>query len=172
MFYVNLWVDRTHVLLASVTTGDRRSPTVKNAFRVYTSAVPVGSPAGPAPCSAAGWKSFVTLQHPSGRVLAEFSEPIAAEPGHTGSPTAHRDASMNAALQGLVAARKARARNVIVYSDSPPAVEALNRSTPPSRASVGVHLQVRALSHSFRAAQFHYSPYPSISDVPAMASGC
>ena len=144
---------------------------MKNAFRVYTAAVSMGAPAAGA-TAAAAWKAVITLQHPSGRVVAELSEPIASEPGQAGAPTAHRDASMGAALRGLMAARGARARNVIVYSDSPPAVEALNRSTPPSRASVGVHLQVRALSHSFRDAQFHYSPYPAISDAPAMAAGC
>lgn len=159
---------------------------MKNAFRVYTSAVPAGEPAGApmgtlmgdAACagrsvrSPAGWEAVITLQHPSGKVLAELSEHVAAEPGRADSPVAHRDASMEAALRGLMAAHEARARNVIVYSDSPPAVEALNRSAPPSRACVRVHLQVRALSHSFRAAQFHYSPYPAMSDVPAMAFGC
>lgn len=137
---------------------------MKDAVRVYTTAVPSG------PHSSGAWSAVLTVQNRSGKVMAELSVPL-MHSVHQG-PTAHRDASIGAMLCGLTAARRFGARNVIVYSDSPPAVDVLNKRAQVSHASAGVYLQTKALAYSFRSAQYHYSPYPAMSDAPAIAAGC
>jgi len=139
---------------------------MNNVFRVYTSAVPCYAP-GPA---GSRWNAITTIQRPSGKVIAELVAPIEHEVPD--DPTAHRDASIGAVLYGLRVAKQLKARNVIVYSDSAPAVEALNRNAPPSRSNAALYLQVKALAHSFASARFHLSPYPAMSDAPVMAAGC
>jgi hypothetical protein len=74
-------------------------------------------------------------------------------------------------LQGLIVTKRIRARNVVVFSDRPRALDALSRQTHVAAAAVGTYLQLRAMAHSFASVEFRYAPYPAISDLPVMAAG-
>lgn len=137
---------------------------MKNAVHVYTTVLP--------PESGDGWKVVLFIQSSSGRVLAEDVQHLALKPGaHAGSGTAASTAALVAMLQGLMAAKSIRARNVVMFSDRPRAIDALNRQARVAAAAVGTYLQLRAMAHSFASVEFRYAPYPAISDLPVMAAG-
>jgi len=137
---------------------------VKNAVHVYTTVLP--------PESGDGWKAVLLVQSRSGRVLAEDVRHLVLEPGaHAGSGTAASTAALTAMLQGLMTAKSVRARNVVVFSDRPRAIDALSRQARVAAAAVGTYLQLKAMAHSFASVEFRYAPYPAISDLPVMAAG-
>ena len=137
---------------------------MKNAVRVYTTVIP--------PESGDRWKAVLLVQSSSGRVLAEDVQHLVLKPGaHAGSGTAASTAALAAMLRGLMAAKNIRARNVVVFSDRPRALDALSRQTHVAAAAVGTYLQLRAMAHSFASVEFRYASYPAISDLPVMAAG-
>lgn len=137
---------------------------MKNPVHVYTTVLP--------PESGDGWKAVLLVQSSSGRVLAEDVRHLVLEPGaHAGSGPAASIAALAAMLQGLIVTKRIRARNVVVFSDRPRALDALSRQTHVAAAAVGTYLQLRAMAHSFASVEFRYSPYPAISDLPVMAAG-
>ena len=137
---------------------------MKSAVRVYTTVIP--------PESGDRWKAVLLVQSSSGRVLAEDVQHLVLKPGaHAGSGTAASTAALAAMLRGLMAAKNIRARNVVVFSDRPRALDALSRQARVAAAAVGTYLQLRAMAHSFASVEFRYSPYPAISDLPVMAAG-
>jgi hypothetical protein len=137
---------------------------VKNAVHVYTTVVP--------PESGAAWKAVLLVQSSSGRVLAEDVQRLTLKAGVlTASGSAASTAALAAMLQGLMVAKRIRARNVVVFSDRPRAIDALSRQTQVAAAAVGTYLQLRAMAHSFASVEFRYAPYPAISDLPVMAAG-
>ena len=137
---------------------------MKNAVHVYTTVLP--------PESGDGWKAVLLVQSRSGRVLAEDVRHLVLEPGaHAGSGTAASTAALTAMLQGLMTAKSVRARNVVVFSDRPRAIDALSRQARVAAAAVGTYLQLKAMAHSFASVEFRYAPYPAISDLPVMAAG-
>lgn len=137
---------------------------MKNAVHVYTTVVP--------PESGAAWKAVLLVQSSSGRVLAEDVQRLTLKAGVlTASGSAASTAALAAMLQGLMVAKRIRARNVVVFSDRPRAIDALSRQTQVAAAAVGTYLQLRAMAHSFASVEFRYSPYPAISDLPVMAAG-
>jgi len=137
---------------------------VKNPVHVYTTVLP--------PESGDGWKAVLLVQSSSGRVLAEDVRHLVLEPGaHAGSGPAASIAALAAMLQGLIVTKRIRARNVVVFSDRPRALDALSRQTHVAAAAVGTYLQLRAMAHSFANVEFRYAPYPAISDLPVMAAG-
>jgi len=137
---------------------------VKNPVHVYTTVLP--------PESGDGWKAVLLVQSSSGRVLAEDVRHLVLEPGaHAGSGPAASIAALAAMLQGLIVTKRIRARNVVVFSDRPRALDALSRQTHVAAAAVGTYLQLRAMAHSFASVEFRYAPYPAISDLPVMAAG-
>jgi len=137
---------------------------VKNPVHVYTTVLP--------PESGDGWKAVLLVQSSSGRVLAEDVRHLVLEPGaHAGSGTAASTAALTAMLQGLMTAKSVRARNVVVFSDRPRAIDALSRQARVAAAAVGTYLQLKAMAHSFASVEFRYAPYPAISDLPVMAAG-
>ena len=137
---------------------------MKNAVRVYTTVIP--------PESGDRWKAVLLVQSSSGRVLAEDVQRLTLKAGAlTASGSAASTAALAAMLQGLMVAKRIRARNVVVFSDRPRAIDALSRQTQVAAAAVGTYLQLRAMAHSFASVEFRYSPYPAISDLPVMAAG-
>lgn len=137
---------------------------MKNAVHVYTTVVP--------PESGAAWKAVLLVQSSSGRVLAEDVQRLTLKAGVlTASGSAASTAALAAMLQGLMVAKRIRARNVVVFSDRPRAIDALSRQTQVAAAAVGTYLQLRAMAHSFASVEFRYAPYPAISDLPVMAAG-
>lgn len=137
---------------------------MKNAVHVYTTVLP--------PESGDRWRAVLLVQSSSGRVLAEDVQHLVLKPGaHAGSGTATSAAALAAMLQGLMAAKSIRARNVVVFSDRARAVDALSRQTRVAAAAVGTYLQLRAMAHSFASVEFRCAPYPAISDLPVMAAG-
>ena len=137
---------------------------MKNPVHVYTTVLP--------PESGDGWKAVLLVQSRSGRVLAEDVRHLVLEPGaHAGSGPAASIAALAAMLQGLIVTKRIRARNVVVFSDRPRALDALSRQTHVAAAAVGTYLQLRAMAHSFASVEFRYAPYPAISDLPVMAAG-
>ncbi len=137
---------------------------MKNPVHVYTTVLP--------PESGDGWKAVLLVQSSSGRVLAEDVRHLVLEPGaHAGSGPAASIAALAAMLQGLIVTKRIRARNVVVFSDRPRALDALSRQTHVAAAAVGTYLQLRAMAHSFASVEFRYAPYPAISDLPVMAAG-
>ena len=105
-------------------------------------------------------------------VLAEDVQHLVLKPGaHAGSGSAASTAALAAMLQGLIAAKQVRARNVIVFSDRPRALDALSRQARLAASAVGTYLQLRAMAHSFASVEFRYASYPAISDLPVMAAG-
>jgi len=137
---------------------------VKNAVHVYTTVLP--------PESGDRWKAVTLVQSSSGRVLAEDVRHVAFKQGALiGSGAVACAAALAAMLQGLMAAKSVRARNVVVFSDRPRALDALSRQTRVAAAAVGTYLQLRAMAHSFAGVEFRYAPYPAISDLPVMAAG-
>ena len=137
---------------------------MKNAVRVYTTVIP--------PESGDRWKAVLLVQSSSGRVLAEDVQRLTLKAGAlTASGSAASTAALAAMLQGLMVAKRIRARNVVVFSDRPRAIDALSRQTQVAAAAVGTYLQLRAMAHSFASVEFRYAPYPAISDLPVMAAG-
>lgn len=137
---------------------------MKNAVHVYTTVLP--------PESGDRWRAVLLVQSSSGRVLAEDVRHLVLEPGaHAGSGPAASIAALAAMLQGLIVTKRIRARNVVVFSDRPRALDALSRQTHVAAAAVGTYLQLRAMAHSFASVEFRYAPYPAISDLPVMAAG-
>ena len=137
---------------------------MKNAVHVYTTVVP--------PESGAAWKAVLLVQSSSGRVLAEDVQRLTLKAGAlTASGSAASTAALAAMLQGSMVAKRIRARNVVVFSDRPRAIDALSRQTQVAAAAVGTYLQLRAMAHSFASVEFRYAPYPAISDLPVMAAG-
>ena len=137
---------------------------MKNAVRVYTTVIP--------PESGDRWKAVLLVQSSSGRVLAEDVQHLVLKPGaHAGSGPAASIAALAAMLQGLIVTKRIRARNVVVFSDRPRALDALSRQARVAAAAVGTYLQLRAMAHSFAGVEFRYAPYPAISDLPVMAAG-
>lgn len=137
---------------------------MKNAVHVYTTVAP--------PESDGRWKAVLLVQSSSGRVLAEDVQHLVLKPGaHAGSGSAASTAALAAMLQGLIAAKQVRARNVIVFSDRPRALDALSRQARLAASAVGTYLQLRAMAHSFASVEFRYASYPAISDLPVMAAG-
>ena len=137
---------------------------MKSAVRVYTTVIP--------PESGDRWKAVLLVQSSSGRVLAEDVQRLTLKAGAlTASGSAASTAALAAMLQGLMVAKRIRARNVVVFSDRPRAIDALSRQTQVAAAAVGTYLQLRAMAHSFASVEFRYSPYPAISDLPVMAAG-
>ena len=135
-----------------------------NVVHVYTTVVP--------PENDGRWKAVLLVQSSSGRVLAEDVQHLALRPGaHAVSGSSASTAALAAMLLGLIAARQVRARNVIVYSDRPRALDALSTQARVAAAVVGTYLQLRAMAHSFANVEFRYASYPAISDLPVMAVG-
>ena len=137
---------------------------MKNVVHVYTTIVP--------PESGSWWKAVTLVQSSSGRVLAEDVQHLMFKHGaHAESGAPACTAALAAMLQGLMAAKSIRARNVVIYSDRPRTLDALNRQTRVAAAAVGTYLQLRAMAHIFASVEFRYAPYPAISDLPVMAAG-
>lgn len=137
---------------------------MKNVVYVYTTVIP--------PAGAGKWKAVMLAQSSRGRVLAEDVQCLApALVAHPVPGSAASTAALAVMLQGLIAARRVRARNVVVFSDLPRALDALSGKGHIPAGAVGTYLQLRAMAHSFASVEFRYAPYPAMSDLPVMAAG-
>jgi len=127
-------------------------------LRIYVAAVSSGShDRGP-------WKAVLLAENSSGKVVSEAAYPLRPHVDYI-------DASLLAILMALTIGRKHRARELIIYSDCPAAVDVMNKRRSPTGSQIGTCLQARALAYSYKTVQFHYSPYPAMSDLPVIAAG-
>jgi ribonuclease HI len=134
-------------------------------LRIYVTAVSAtGHSRGP-------WKAVLLAENSSGNVISEAAYSLRSQHGGRGHPADPIEASLSAILMALVTGRKHRARDLIVYSDSPAAVDIMNKRRNIATEAIGTYLQARALAHSYRTVSFYYSPYPAISDAPVIAAG-
>ncbi len=137
---------------------------MKNVVYVYTAVIP--------PAGAGRWKAVILAQNSRGKVLAEDVQRLAPAPdSHPAPGSAASAAALAAMLQGLIAAKRVRARNVVVFCDRPRALDALSGKGHIARGAVGTYLQLKAMAHSFAGVEFRYAPYPAMSDLPVMAAG-
>ena len=134
-------------------------------LRIYATAVSAtGQNRGP-------WKAVLLAENSSGKVVSEAIYNLRSQSGARGHPADHVEASLSAMLMALVTGKKHRARDLIVYSDSPAAVDIMNKRRSTTADATGTYLHARALAHSYRTVSFYYSPYPAISDAPVIAAG-
>jgi len=127
-------------------------------LRIYVAAVSSGShDRGP-------WKAVLLAENSSGKVVSEAGYPLRPHVDYI-------DASLLAILMALTIGRKHRARELIIYSDCPAAVDVMKKRRNPTSSQIGTCLQARALAYSYKTVQFHYSPYPAMSDLPVIAAG-
>lgn len=127
-------------------------------LRIYVAAVSSGShDRGP-------WKAVLLAENSSGKVVSEAAYPLRPHVDYI-------DASLLAILMALTIGRKHRARELIIYSDCPAAVDVMKKRRNPTSSQIGTCLQARALAYSYKTVQFHYSPYPAMSDLPVIAAG-
>ena len=113
-------------------------------------------------------KPSFSLKTARARWYREAIQPEVAE-WCPGPSCRYVEASLSAMLMALVTGKKHRARDLIVYSDSPAAVDIMNKRRNTTADATGTYLQARALAHSYRTVLF-YSP-TAISDAPVIAAG-
>ena len=154
---------RTCVLLVAQELGGCNN--MARPLRIYVAAVSSGShDRGP-------WKAVLLAENSSGKVVSEAAYPLRSHSENHAPPVDYIDASLLAILMALTIGRKHRARELIIYSDCPAAVDVMKKRRSPTGSQIGTCLQARALAYSYKTVQFHYSPYPAMSDLPVIAAG-